>query len=77
MPLLPHTIPKLPWNKVGMDILEFQNNNYLVVVDFYSHYPELRLIRGKIAKDVIGSLKSIFSVHGVFVDIIADNSIQQ
>jgi len=55
-----------------MDILEFQGHNYLVVVDF-SHFPELRLIKGKTAKVVIGALRSIFAVHGVPVEVIADN----
>lgn len=73
MPLMPHTVPELPWNKVGMDILEFKNKSYVVVVDFYSHYPELRLMRGKTANDVIMALKSIFAVHGIPVEVIADN----
>lgn len=73
LPLLLHSVPELPWNKVAMDILEFQNHNYIVVVDFYSHYPELRMMKGKTAKDVIGALKSVFSVHGVPVDVVADN----
>ena len=63
----------LPWNKVGMDILEFPSHGYIVVVDFYSHFPELRMIEGTTSRDVIGALKSIFSVHGVPVDVVADN----
>jgi hypothetical protein len=73
MPLLPHAVPELPWNKLAMDILEFKGRSYLVVVDFYSHYPELRLLAGKTAKDVIMALKSVFAVHGVPVEVIADN----
>jgi hypothetical protein len=72
-PLLPHDVPDLPWNKVAMDIMEYKSNSYLVVVDCYSHFPELRLIRKKTADDVILALKSIFSVHGIPVTIIADN----
>ena len=53
--------------------MEFQDNNYLVVVEFFSHFPELRLIKGKTAKDVIGALRSIFAVHDVPVEVIADN----
>jgi len=56
-----------------MDILEFQGHNYLVVVDFFSHFPKLRLIKGKTAKDVMGALRSIFVVHDVPVEVIADN----
>jgi len=56
-----------------MDIFKFQGHNYLVVVDFFSHFPELRLIKGKTAKYVIGALRSIFAVHGVPVEVIADS----
>ena len=72
-PLIPHDIPHLPWNKVAMDILDFKSRSYIVVVDCYSHFPELRLMKGKTAQDVIMALKSIFSVHGVPLTIMADN----
>lgn len=72
-PLMPHTLPTLPWNKVAMDICQFKNNNYLVVVDMYSHFPELRLMQKKTASDVIMGLKSMFAVHGVPKAIMADN----
>ena len=73
MPLLPQSIPMLPWNKVRMDILEFQSHSYIIVVNFHSHFLELRMIKSKTSRDVIGALKSIFSVHGVPVDVVADN----
>jgi hypothetical protein len=72
-PLIPHEIPDLPWNKVGMDILEFRSKTFLVVVDFYSHFPELRLLKQKRSEDVITALKSMFAVHGVPASIMADN----
>lgn len=72
-PLIPHDIPSIPWNKLGMDILEFQSKSFLVVVDFYSHFPELRLMKQKKSEDVVAALKSIFAVHGVPLEIIADN----
>ena len=71
--LLPHDVPELPWNQVAMDIMEFRQNSYLVVVDCYSHFPELRLLKNKTADDVILALKSIFSVHGIPLTIMADN----
>ena len=72
-PLIPHEVPELPWNKVGMDIMELNNKNYLVVVDFFSHYPEVRLIPQKRGEDVVMALKSIFAVHGVPATVITDN----
>ena len=72
-PLIPHEVPKLPWYKVAMDVLEFRNRSYLVVVDCFSHFPELRLLRNKTADDIVLALESIFSVHGVPVSVMADN----
>ena len=41
--LLPHEIPRNPWEKVGTDSFEFRKSHYLVVVDYYSNYPEVVL----------------------------------
>ncbi|XP_067928258.1 uncharacterized protein [Watersipora subatra] len=48
-PLLPHSVPDLPWLKVAMNILHFQGKDFLVMVDFFSRYPELRMISKKTA----------------------------
>ena len=62
-PLIPHEIPDGPFRKVGMDILTFQGADFLVVVDYFSKYPELcRLTRGKSAGVVISHVKSVFTV---------------
>lgn len=71
--LIPQDVPELPLNEVAMDILEFKCHNYLIVVDCYSHFPELRILKNKKAEDVVLALKSIFSAHGVPVQTMADN----
>ena len=38
---LAHEIPKNPWEKVGTDLCEFRKSHYLVVVNYYSSYPEV------------------------------------
>lgn len=72
-PLMPHPVPDLPWQRLAMDVLQFKGKDYLVVVDFYSHFPELRLLVRKRAQDIILALKSMFSVHGVPMEVMADN----
>lgn len=37
-------LPTSPWEKVGMDLFHLKGNNYLVVIDYYSNYPELALL---------------------------------
>lgn len=43
-PLLSHTIPELPWIKIGADIFELEDHSYLVLVDYFFpqvlHLPE-------------------------------------
>ena len=72
-PLINHEIPKLPFFKVGSDIFELRNKNYLVVVDFLSKWFELVEIECKTAKAVIAKLKLIFCTHGIPSFFVADN----
>ena len=73
-PLIPHEIPEIPFQKVAMDIMTYQGHDYLVLVDYYSKYPELaRLSYGKSASVIITHLNSIFARHGIPEVIVADN----
>lgn len=73
LPLLPHKIPNRPWEKVGTDLLEFRGKDYLVVIDYYSKWVELRSVRGKTANDIKKTFNSIFAYHGFPDVIMADN----
>lgn len=72
-PLFSHQIKLLPWNKVGIDFMDFQGNKYLVCIDYYSKYIELALMHRTTAQYVIKELKSIFSRHGIPLTLISDN----
>jgi len=72
-PLTPHTIPMLPWQKLGVDIFNFDSHNYLIVVDYYSQYFELAKLTSYNAINVICQLKSIFARHGIPSELISDN----
>jgi len=72
-PLLPHSVPDLPWEKLGIDIFQLYNKDYLLIVDYYSKYPEVCLLSDKTASCVIAHLKSEFARHGIPKEIISDN----
>jgi len=38
---MPTTLPLLPWQQVTMDIFEWEKKQYLLAVDYYSHYIEI------------------------------------
>jgi len=37
-PLLQHTIPELPFQKIGIDIAEIERSNYLDVMEYFSRW---------------------------------------
>ena len=71
--LLPHPVPERPWQKAGSNILTFKNVDYLLVVDFYSKYPEIIKIEDKSAGTIIAKMKAIFPRHGIPEELMSDN----
>lgn len=72
-PLIAHEIPCRPFEKLGCDIMEFKGKNYLVIVDYYSKWIELKQLRGKRAQDVNLCWLEAFTTFGIPKIIIADN----
>ena len=72
-PMISHEIPTRPWENVGCDLFDFEDNHYLVCVDYYSDYFELDRICDKKGKEVISKLKSQFARHGIPVQVFSDN----
>ena len=72
-PLISHEMPSRPWAKLGTDSFEFANKPYLVVVDYFSKYPEVCRLENKTASCVISHLKSMFARYGIPDEVIADN----
>lgn len=60
-PLNPHDVETLPWNKVGTDILHFNDKNYLITVDYFSGFWEIDYLPDTTASTVIHKLKPQFS----------------
>ena len=75
-PLIAHEVPTAPWHKVGMDLFSFKGRDYLLVVDYFSNYPEVCLLNDTHSSSVIMKLKSIFSRFGIPKVVISDNGPQ-
>ena len=73
-PLMPHPVPQRPWQKLGVDIFSFSRHDYLLVIDYYSKYPEVVMLSDKTASTVVQSLKSIFARHGIPDEVFSDNN---
>ena len=75
-PLLPSSLPDLPWQRVAADFFEFKSHTYLLVVDYYSHYIEVALMSSTTTSQTILHLRSIFARHGVPEELVSDNGPQ-
>ncbi|UYV81558.1 K02A2.6-like, partial [Cordylochernes scorpioides] len=75
-PLIPTNFPTRPWQKIGMDLFKFENKWYLVVIDYYSRFPEMIQLDRLTASVVVRSCKSIFARHGVPETVVSDNGTQ-
>ena len=59
-----------------MDLFSFKGRDYLLVVDYFSNYPEVCLLNDTHSSSVIMKLKSIFSCFGIPKVVISDNGPQ-
>ena len=54
-------LPNLPWQRIGVDLCQCENLVYLVMVDYYSRWIEMKM------KDVFARLglpQEVFSDNG-------------
>lgn len=75
-PLKPIELPQYPWQQLGTDLMEFQKKTYLVVIDYYSRWIEVKHLTSTTSKAVIDRLKSMFVSFGIPQTIISDNGPQ-
>ena len=75
-PLLSTPTPKRPWEKVAADIFEWQGHQYLLLVDYYSKFPEVHRLNGMMTSAVVSALKKIFSRYGGPEVLFSDNGPQ-
>ena len=75
-PLIPTSLPGLPWQRVGTDLFEWKKSNYLLVVDYYSRWIEIARLERTTAECVIAHTSSLFARHGIPEVVISDNGPQ-
>ena len=75
-PLISPEIPTKPLQKVGTDLFHFKNNDYLVIIDYFSNHPEVALLKSTTSSSIITHMKSIFARHGIPEMVVSDNGPQ-
>ena len=68
-------LPSGPWKLLAMDFLgPFPSGDYLlVVIDEYSRFPEVEIVKSTSAKSVITRLDAIFARQGIPNELKTDN----
>ena len=75
-PLMPTEPTVRPWQQVGADLMTWGNMSYLIVVDYYSSYPEVVTLMGTTSAAITCHLKGIFARHGIPETMRTDNGPQ-
>ena len=72
LPLMQPDLPTRPWEKLGTDIFEFKGMKYLMIVDYYSRFPVIRLLSDMTANTICNHFTSVLAEYGLPSTIIAD-----
>jgi transposase InsO family protein len=75
-PLMPSAMPSRAWERVGSDLFEHEKKHYLLVVDYYSRWIEIRHLPTTTSQETVKALKSIFALHGIPDIVMSDNGPQ-
>ncbi|XP_065192543.1 uncharacterized protein K02A2.6-like [Sycon ciliatum] len=75
-PLISSEFPSLPWSKIACDLCAAKGSTYLVVVDYFSRYIEVKQLTTTTSAAVIACLHSVFSTHGIPHTLVSDNGPQ-
>ena len=75
-PLLPHKCPEQLWQKVGSDFFHWVGKLYVIIVDYFSLWPEVYLLGRPDSPNVAHMIKNAFSRHGIAKELVSDNGQQ-
>ena len=62
-----------PWQKISTNLFLTNRHNYIVVMDYYSLWPEVYQLQRTTSTDIITVMKDISSRHQIPEELVSDN----
>ena len=75
-PLIPTPTPRSEWTQVASDLFEWQGENYLLIIDYFSRWFEICHLSSISSAAVINGCKSIFARMGIPEKFHSDKGVQ-
>jgi transposase InsO family protein len=77
-PVQTTSLPSGPWRDLAINLLKPlpTGESILIVIDYYSHYYEIDVMKSTVTSKIIESLETIFSRHGLPEALTSDNGPQ-
>ena len=72
LPIMQPDLPTRPWKKLRTDIFEFSGKKYLMIVDYYSRFPVIRLLSDMSSQTVCNHFTSVLAENGLPTTMISD-----
>ena len=75
-PLMSTPLPDYPWQRVASDLFFLGSDSYLLIVDYFSRYPEVIKLKSTTSRGIIEAMKAVFSRYGIPQTVRSDNGPQ-
>ena len=75
-PLMPTPLPDYPWQVIRSDLFQLNGKHYLIIVDYFSRFPEVFKMTSTVSSRVIDVLKRVFARYGIPEVFRSDNGSQ-
>ncbi|KFD64442.1 hypothetical protein M514_23466 [Trichuris suis] len=70
-------VPRNPWSRLHIDFAgPFEGERFLIIVDAYSKWLEVRRMKSTTAENTITQLRELFATHGIPDSVVSDNGSQ-
>lgn len=75
-PVHPWKWPERPWQRIHIDFAQKGKNNFLVVTDAYSRWPEVKCMANTSATATVEAVRGMFAAYGLVEELVSDNGPQ-